>query len=551
MEILPANIQTPTFLPTAELPTPHPPPPPVVLGLYNAAAFEPTFNVDRGASLSTQEQQDLTKETAIQALKDSIQSINTQINRFLDKLDQVKSKNTLPLASDDGAIGVSNIKFPNPVKAGGPAPTSATSRASAIPKVTVGSQEQLTLAKGQTTYRKIEVSGGAGGTVVSLPKLPEGLNAEIYTVRDFQSRAHKTQVLEPVTSDIKVAAGDKVSFIVRLQPKQAGEYNVDIAGARFGVDVSQTAVNQLPMMAWINEADASKRGASAKDVSSVLSHFGVSASGNSGVTAVKGDAPSSMQFFSVAYDAAKRLSPQDAAKRVLEAEKKAKAVNPNAQFWVEVSDEQDQNAAQAQQTAAWIKQLRKHLDAAGSESKLFAAAQARPYNLVYTSVVDGWATTQSSVGQDRDSAVASIKRAAQSAGRDVKIMQYPGNAFLDGKTTGGAAISTASAAMDGAEGWFIYSSNNLDMLENGWGDEGKGDIGGFVAIDKGRVLPTIALIEAEMGASVGAAAKQVGATNTQNAMLLKANSKQLDSARAGSNAIDIRAWEKEIGQRLA
>ncbi len=81
-----------------------------------------------------------------------------------------------------------------------------------------------------------------------------------------------------------------------------------------------------------------------------------------------------------------------------------------------------------------------------------------------------------------------------------------------------------------------------------WADEGRGDIGGLVAIDGGRVLPTIALIEAELGANLGAAARTVGATSTGAAAQVASLGDRLDAYRHTTTPPDLRAWEAEIGR---
>src|SRR5690606_10376479 len=136
------------------------------------------------------------------------------------------------------------------------------------------------------------------------------------------------------------------------------------------------------------------------------------ASGNSGRTIVSSIDRSPIQYFTAAYEAATRADPAATARRIVEAEQRARAANPGATFWVQVSDEQDKTAAQANGTAAWISELRRHLAAYGSNAKLFVAAQARTHNLVYASVIDGWATTQSAAGRDRDTAIRDIRAAS-------------------------------------------------------------------------------------------------------------------------------------------
>jgi hypothetical protein len=437
-----------------------------------------------------------------------------------------------------------------PVQGGGAVPTSATSRTSAIPSIAPGQNENLTIARNQVTYRTVSVSGGSGGTTFTPPATQAGLDVEVYALRDYRKGAQSTQVLEPVNGPISVPAGQTVKFVTRVRGVNPGSYAVDIGGAKLQVKVGTTSVDALPMMAWINEANASKRGANASSMASVLSHFGVAATGNSGVAVTSASNRSPVQYFSAAYEGATRANPAETARRIVQAERTAKAANPNAEFWVQVSDEQDKDAGSAQQTASWIKQVRSYLNQYGSSSKLFVAAQARPHNLVYASVVDGWANTQSAAGRTRDTAIADINRAASSYGRKIELMEYPGNAFFDAKTPGSAAVSTASAALDGASSWFIYSSNAQDVLERGGGDEGHGDIGGLVVVENGRVLPTISLIEAELGANLGSAARTFGATNTSGAQQIAYTSDKLDAYQHTGRAVDLRLWEQQIAQLI-
>ncbi|MEO6867753.1 MAG: hypothetical protein ABI200_07005 [Gaiellales bacterium] len=461
------------------------------------------------------------------------------------------SGSALPGASFAAAGGGADPSAPigsSPVQGGGPLPTSATSRTSAIPSISPGQSEELRMARGQVTYRQIAVSGGSGGTTIPMPTVPDGVSVEVYALRDFQRGAHQTQVLEPVRGPLTVPPGETVQLVTRLKANTPGDHVVNVAGANLQVHVGNVSVDAMPMMAWINESNGKNRGASAGAIGSVLAHFGVSASGNSGQAIASSSNRSPVQYFTAAYEAATRASPAETARRIVDAERKAGAVNPGATFWVQVSDEQDKTAQQANGTVEWIGELRRHLSAYGSNAKLFVAAQARPHNLGYASVVDGWATTQSAAGRDRSTAINDIRQASASYGRNVELMEYPGNAFFDAGTSGSAAISTASAALDGASGWFIYSANNHDVLERGGGDEGRGDIGGLVAIDGGRVLPTLALIEAELGANLGAAARVMGATTTSGARQVAQTSNQLDAYRHSSGTIDLRQWEAEIGR---
>lgn len=454
------------------------------------------------------------------------------------------------LASGGYSTPVQQVDGANPVQGGGALPTGATSRISAVPDLLPGQSETLSLARNQVTYREVPVTGGAGGTTFTPPTPPAGMTVEVYALRDYQRGAHRTQVLEPVDGPVTVGAGETAKFIVRLRGDAPGSYSLDVGGAKLAVNVSNTAIDALPMMAWVNESNAQQRGASGQTLSSVLAHFGVAATGNSGVAVTSAANRSPVQYFSAAYEAATRQSPAETARRIVEAERRAGAANPGAAFWVQVSDEQDKDAAAAQGTTQWIVELRRHLQAYGSDAKLFVAAQARPHNLVYASVIDGWATTQSAAGRDRDTAISDIRRASQQYGRQIELMEYPGNAFFDSGTPGSAAVSTASAALDGASSWFIYSSNNLDVLERGGGDEGRGDIGGLVVVDGGRVLPTIALIEAELGANLGSAARTFGATATSGAQQVAWTSDQLDAYRHTGQAPDLRLWEQQIAQLL-
>ncbi|MCW2949148.1 MAG: hypothetical protein JWN41_161, partial [Thermoleophilia bacterium] len=437
----------------------------------------------------------------------------------------------------------------SPVQGSGVVPTSATTRASAIPSLDPGQTEALRLARGQITYRQIAVTGGATGTVINAPNPAAGVRVELYALRDFRKGAHTTQVLEPVTGSITVPAGETVKFVTRISASEPGDQSISVAGSRIDVHVGTQAIDALPMMAWVNEANASQNGASVSNVASVLSHFGVAATGNSGVAVTSAANRSPVQYYSVAYAAANRTSPAAAAQQIIAAERQAQAANPGSKFWVQVSDEQDTSASQVAGTVEWINELKQHLAAGGSQAKLFVAAQAKPANLAYASVVDGWATTQTAAGQTRDTSIAQIKQASAGYGRSIELMEYPGNAFFDAGTVGGAAISTASAALDGASSWFLYSANNLDTLERGTGDEGKGDIGGLVAFDGNRVLPTIALIEAELGANLGSAARAVGgaAVAGSSAAQVATTSNRLDAYQHSGSSVDLRAWETQIG----
>lgn len=488
---------------------------------------------------------------AIEQLKSALQSIMSKVSGGGGAGKLGGAPSGCGCSSSAPAYSVTQNSKGSPIQGGGPSPTNATSRISAIPDILPGQSESLKLARNQVTYREVPVSGGSTGTTFTPPAAPAGMTVEVYALRDYQKGAHSTQVLEPVNGPVSVGPGETVKFVVRMRGDSPGNYSLDVGGAKLIVDVSTASVDALPMMAWINESSASKRGASGSTLSSVLAHFGVAAAGNSGLSVVSGSNRSPVQYFSAAYEAATRQSPAETAKRIVEAERKAGAVNPGADFWVQVSDEQDKDAPSAQRTAQWISEVRSYLNQYGSQAKLFVAAQARPHNLVYAGVIDGWATTQSAAGRSRDTAIADIQRAAQSYGRKIELMEYPGNAFFDARTPGSSAVSTASAALDGASSWFIYSTNAQDVLEKGGGDEGHGDIGGLVVVENGRVLPTIALIEAELGANLGSAARRFGAASTSAAQQVAYTSDRLDAYQHTGQAPDLRLWEQQIGRNLS
>jgi hypothetical protein len=421
----------------------------------------------------------------------------------------------------------------------GAKPLDADNRTSAIPSLAPGSSSSLKVATGQVSYRQVEVSGPASFTV---PAAGSGLDVQTYALRDYDKGAQHTQVLEPLSGNVTIPAGHSMKVLVRMQGTAPGQTQLDIAGAKLTVDVSSTRVTPLPMMAWLNEGEATRRGVSASAMAKVLGNFGVSATGNSGLAVAGSNVP--VQYYSVAYDAAHKTSVAAAAQRIAKAEASARAANPNAEFWVQVSDEQDHSASEVAGTASWIGQLRAQLASMGSHAKLFVAAQAKPENMAYARVVDGWATTQSAAGRSRDSSIAQI----QAAG--VKLLEYPGNAFFDAGTAGGAAVSTATAALDGARAWFLYSANNQSTLEQGGGVEGKGDIGGLVVVDGGRVLPTISLVEAELGASLGSAARITGANQTSGATQVASIGDQLDAYRHTGAMPALALWEAQIGSLL-
>lgn len=495
---------------------------------------------------------------ALEQLKAAVQALQAAVTAFAQRI-AAGGVATAASITGGGAVDAASgggyaspVQQRSPVQGGGALPTQATARASAIPALQPGQSESLRMARGQVTYRQVSVTGAAGGTVVNVPASTTGVGVELYALRDYQKGAHSTQVLEPVNGTITVPAGTTVKFVTRITASQPGDQAIDVAGAKLNVHVGTQSIDALPMMAWVNEANAAKNGASVTNVASVLSHFGVAATGNSGVAATSAANRSPVQYYSVAYQAANRTNVAEAAKQIIAAERKAQAANPGSKFWVQVSDEQDTSSSQVAGTVSWIQQLQTQLAAQGSSAKLFVAAQAKPANLAYASVVDGWATTQTAAGQSRDASIAQIRQASAGYGRSIELMEYPGNAFFDAGTVGGAAVSTASAALDGASSWFLYSANNLDTLESGRGDEGKGDIGGLIAFDGGRVLPTIALIEAEMGANLGAAARTVGGTaiGGSGAQQVAMTSDQLDAYRHNGTQLDLRAWEAQIGAMI-
>jgi hypothetical protein len=490
--------------------------------------------------------------SALQALTAAVDALKQAVTAFAQRIAAGNVAGGVGITGGGQAMVTQVGGTATGVQGGGPDPTNATARASAIPSIAPGQTEPLRLARGQVTYREIAVTGAAGGTTVPLPTTGAGVGVELYALRDYQKGAHSTQVLEPVTGPITVGAGETVKFVTRITAKASGDQSVNVAGATLNVHVGTQSIDALPMMAWVNESNASSRGASSANVASVLSHFGVAATGNSGVAVTSAANRSPVQYFSAAYQAATRQDPAQVAQTIIAAERKAQAANPGSKFWVQVSDEQDTSASQVSGTVDWIRQLKSQLAAQGSSAKLFVAAQAKPANLAYASVVDGWATTQSAAGKSRDSSISDIQRASAGYGRSIELMEYPGNAFFDAGTTGGAAVSTASAALDGASSWFLYSANNLDTLEQGRGDEGRGDIGGLVAIENGRVLPTIALIEAELGANLGSAARTFGGTGVAGSVEAQVSAPidQLDAYRQGGAALDLRAWEAQIGSMI-
>lgn len=433
--------------------------------------------------------------------------------------------------------------------AGGGGGGGAASRTSAIPTVADGKIDAR-LGVGQTTYRQVVVSGGAAGASYDVPAggVQNGLGVEIFAVRDYRKGAHATQVLVPVRGRLTLGPGEQARVLVRVTGAVQGNHVRDLGFARVSAQVTGRMVRPLPMLTWVNAANAQKRGASPGSVEGVLQHFGVASTGTAGAGQRTGGAPVERFYFSAAYEAANKAPVQEVARRILEQEQKLRQTNPGATLWVQVSDEQDTTAAAARQTASWIGQLRQMLHGGGSQARLFVATQARDHNLAYAAVVDGWATTQSTLGQhSRASAIQRIQAAARASGRTIEVMEYPGNAFFDGGTPSSAATSVASAGLDGASSWFLFAANNLDTLESGRGEEGRGDIGGLVAIDNGAVLPTLALAEAEYGSNLAGAARAIGAAafQTPGAQQVRAAAAQLDAYRHGA-VPNFTRWEREL-----
>lgn len=428
------------------------------------------------------------------------------------------------------------------------APT-GNARRSAIPVAQAGATGTLRLARGQVTYRQVSVRAGARSRTIAIPPhaTASGARVEVFAVQPWRSRAHVTQVLVPVTgSRVTIPAGAEVRFLVRVTGARAGRSAVDAGVARFVAHVAPRSIQPLPMLTWVNASSARSRGATTAAVEETLGTFGV-ASTRGGA----GGARLPRQFLSAAWEAATRQPIGPVVARILETERELARANPGAQLWVQVADEQDTTAAKAVATTRWVARLRSELERQGSRTKLFAATQPRPHTRSYASVVDGWAVTQSSAGMTRAQSLAAVRDAAARTGRRIELMEYPGNAFLDARTPGGAALSTASAALDGAGAWFLYSANNLDVLESGRGVDARGDIGGLVAIRDGRVLPTLALAEAQYGASLGAAARVAGgdARSGSAARAVRAAAGALDGYRHGS-APRLAAWEQAIGAAL-
>jgi hypothetical protein len=404
-----------------------------------------------------------------------------------------------------------------------------------------------------TTNRQVGARpSAAGARTIDVPASAAGRSgaatATVYAVQPYRRGGHATQVLVPVSGTrVTVPAGSEVRFIVRVTGARAGSATVDAGVARIEAQVSAAAVRPLPMMTWVNPASANARGASVANVESTLASFGVASSGaTSGRTLPR-------HYVSAAGEAATRQPVGPVVDRILAQEHSLAKRSPGTTVWVQVSDEQDQTAASAAKTARWIAQLDAELERRGSHAKLFAACQPRAHTLAYAAHLDGWAITQSSAGMSRAASITAVRAAATRAGRSIELMEYPGNAFFDGGTAGGAALSTASAALDGAASWFSFSANNLDVLEAGRGVEGRGDIGGLVAIRGGEVLPTLALAEADYGANLGAAARAVGGTARSGAAAssVRAAASGLDADHHGGATADLAGWEHAIGAQLA
>lgn len=428
----------------------------------------------------------------------------------------------------------------------------ADNRSSAIP-VSSDGNVQVKIGIGQTTYRQVVLSGGATGATYRIPAfdLNSGVGVQVFAVSDYQKSAHTTQVLVPVNGELRITPGDSVKLLVRVTGATSGTHTVDLGFGKVTANISSTVVQPLSMMTWVNASDAKARGTGTGSVEHVLQQFGVSSTGTAGAGQRGNGMGIEKFYFSAAYEAANKLSVSDVARRILQSEARLQQTNPGADLWVQVSDEQDRTAAAVSGTVAWISQLKAQLAAAGSHAKLFVATQARSYNLQYASVVDGWATTQSSVGQTRDVSIAQIKQAGQTYGHNIEVMEYPGNAFFDGGTTSSAATSVASAGLDGASSWFVFAANNLSTLEKGTGVEGRGDIGGLVAIDGGNVLPTLALAEMEYGANLAGAAQTVGGSAMQGtgAAQVRTAGRQLDAYKTGY-VPNFGLWEQQIAAAL-
>jgi hypothetical protein len=426
---------------------------------------------------------------------------------------------------------------------------SGSIRRTAIPTIRV-TGAQVGLARGMSTYRQVVVHAGSTARTIDVPATAAGsaATAEVFAVQPHRRGGHATQVLVPVTGTrVTIPAGSEVRFVVRVTGRQPGNVTVDAGVARITARVSAATVQPLAMMTWVNPASATARGASVAQVESTLASFGVASTGAAAGHALP------RHYVSAAWEAATRQPIGPVVDRILAQEHALATSAPGATVWVQVSDEQDQSAASAAATARWIARLDAELERRGSHAKLFAACQPRPHTLAYAAHLDGWAITQSSAGMTRAASMAAVRAAAQRTGRSIELMEYPGNAFFDGGTPGGAALSTASAALDGAASWFSFSANNLDVLESGRGTEARGDIGGLVAIRGGEVLPTLALAEADYGANLGAAARAVGgvARNGAAAGTVRAAAAGLDADRHGGAAADLAGWEHAIAAQLA
>lgn len=451
-----------------------------------------------------------------------------------------------PIAVSDGAAPVAVARARSAAAAKLPlrrVVATGTARVAAFPSLTDG----VHVARGQSSYRQVVQKGGPGGRTIAIPVPGErgAAKVEVFAVQPYVAGGHRTQVLVPVTGTrVTIPAGSSVTFVVRVTGRTAGRASVDAGVGRIPVQVADRDVQALPMLTWVNAASATKRGASVAAVERVLGGFGVASSGAAGSAAPR-------RYLSAAWEAGQRQPVGPVADRIAAAERELASTGTAPELWVQVSDEQDTTPEAAARTATWIAALRRELAARGSHAKLFVACQPRAHTMAYAPHVDGWAVTQSAAGQTRDASIRAVQAAAARTGRPIELMEYPGNAFLDAQTPGSAALSTASAALDGASSWFLYSANNLDVLERGSGDEGRGDIGGLVAIRDGSVLPTLALAEAHYGANLGAAARSAGgaARTGPAADAVRAQAAKLDAYQHG-DAPDLASWERSIAAGL-
>jgi hypothetical protein len=445
------------------------------------------------------------------------------------------------------------VRIVNPVVAARSLPVrrlsaSGAIRRSAIPAVTAA-RAAVTVARGMATYRQVAVQGGARGRTVTIPAMDAGgaARVEVFAVQPHRSRQHATQVLVAVSGTrVTIPAGAEVRFLVRVTGQSAGRTNVDAGVTTVAANVTGTAVRPLPMLTWVNPQIAASRGASVAAVERTLAGFGVA---STGATTAKG---LPRRYVSAAWEAATGQAVGPVVERVLEQERDLATTSPGATLWVQVSDEQDRTPAQAARTARWIARLDAELERRGSHAKLFVACQPRPHTMAYAAHVDGWAVTQSAAGMSRAQSLAAVRQAAVRTGHRIEVMEYPGNALFDAGTPGSAALSTASAALDGAGAWFSYSANNLDTLEAGRGVEGRGDIGGLVTIRGGSVLPTLALAEAHYGANLGAAARALGgsARSGSAARAVTDAARTLDEYHHGAGP-DLASWDADVSAALA